>query len=94
MTGPLPKGVSASASLKITLNVKCTACGQTHDYTEEIAGSSFNAAFAIQHKMKFTTIKADRDHRSINGAEFLLCVDCNSKVQAFMGGTAGIGTGE
>lgn len=85
ITGELPKGVTASATLIIKLKAKCTACGETHEHEEETDGR-YNADYAIQHKMRFTTVKTNRDTRTYYGMEFLLCPDCNKIAQDFMTG--------
>lgn len=85
ITGPLPTGVTATARLTITLKAKCSACGETHELQEETDGR-YNADFAIQHKMRFTTVKTNRDKRSYYNMEFLLCPECNKTAQDFMAG--------
>jgi ribosomal protein L44E len=85
ITGPLPAGITATATLTIKLKAKCTACGETHELEEETDGK-FNAPFAIQHKMRFTTVKTNRDKRTYYNMEFLLCPDCNKTAQDFMAG--------
>ena len=85
IAGSLPKGVTASATLTIKLKAKCSACGETHEHEEETDGR-YNAEFAIREKMKFTTVKTNRDKRSYYNMEFLLCPDCNKLAQDFMTG--------
>lgn len=87
VTGPLPKGVTATTTLTIKLKATCSACGESHEWEEETDGR-YNADFAIQHKMKFSRVTASRDRRSIYSADFLLCFDCNRIAQDFMGGKA------
>ena len=81
----LPKGVKASARLFVTLEVTCSACGDTHSHETEIAGH-FNAPFEIQNNMKFTTVKLDRDRRSYGNVEYLLCDKCNRLAHDWMSG--------
>lgn len=81
----LPKGVTASTKLVITLKAKCSACGEVHELEEE-TDTRYNAPFAVQHRMKFTTVTTSRDQRSTFPAEFLLCFDCNRIAQDFMQG--------
>lgn len=83
--GELPKGVTAIATLTIELKAKCTACGETQTFQEEIDGR-YNAEYALKNKLKFTSVFLNRDKRSMYSAEFLLCPSCNKIVQDWMSG--------
>jgi hypothetical protein len=85
IAGKLPKGVTATATLTIKLRAKCSACGETHELEEETDGR-YNAPFAIRNRLKFTTVKTDRDRRSDYTAEYILCPDCNRIAHDFMQG--------
>ena len=87
ITGKLPKGVTATATLTIKLKAKCSACGEVHELEEETDGR-YNAPFAIKERMKFTSVWMDRDRRSSYSAEFLLCFKCNKTAQEWMAGKA------
>ena len=84
----LPKNIKAKIITVVEISVTCSCCKQKTTWTDKnpnFAGG-YDAEHAARCQSNFATIKANRDARSSYSAEFMLCFDCNAKLQNWMNG--------
>ena len=91
----LPKNIKAKIITIVEVTVTCSCCKQKFTWTDKNPTASpfchsgeYEIDRAAERRMNMTTIKANRDARSSYSAEFILCFDCNAKLQNWMNGKA------